>query len=95
MTLLLEQRRADVQITEKVAKHIARRFGLKVMTLLLERRGQLQIFLPESNRNGEPRILLDGHGNLASTQFMWDCRQSNVHLVYLIRQFTHCSFRMR
>jgi DDE superfamily endonuclease/Tc5 transposase DNA-binding domain len=48
------------------------------------------IFLPETERDGKPRILLlDGHGSHATTQFMWDCRQNNVHLVYLIAHSSH------
>jgi hypothetical protein len=39
MTLLLDRRGRDVQITEKVVIEIARRFDKEVMTLLLDRRG--------------------------------------------------------
>ena len=49
-----------------------------------------QIFLPETARNGRPRILLlDGHGSHATIQFMWDCFTNNVHLYYLIPHSSH------
>src|SRR5436190_21662566 len=39
MTLLLDRRGADVQITEEVVALIAARFGQEVMAMLLDRRG--------------------------------------------------------
>src|SRR5271156_3086549 len=49
-----------------------------------------QIFLPETDRGGRPRILLlDGHGSHATHEFMWDCFKNNVHLVYLIAHSSH------
>lgn len=41
MMLLLEQRVADVIITEEMVKTIAEQFGKEMMTLLLEQRGQM------------------------------------------------------
>lgn len=49
-----------------------------------------EIFLPETERNGNPRILLlDGHGSHGTREFMWDCYKNNVHLVYLIPHSSH------
>jgi hypothetical protein len=49
------------------------------------------IFLPETRPEGnEARILLvDGHGSHATIEFMWECRQNNVHLVYLPPHSSH------
>jgi DDE superfamily endonuclease len=49
-----------------------------------------EVFLPETENNGETRLLLmDGHGSHTSTQFMWKCYENNVLLVYLIPHSSH------
>jgi hypothetical protein len=49
-----------------------------------------EIFLPETDRNGQPRILLlDGHGSHVTVEFMWECYQNQVYLVYLIPHSSH------
>jgi DDE superfamily endonuclease/Tc5 transposase DNA-binding domain/helix-turn-helix, Psq domain len=38
-----------------------------------------EVFLPETENNGETRLLLvDGHGSHTSTEFMWKCYKNNV-----------------
>jgi hypothetical protein len=49
-----------------------------------------QVFLPESDDNGEYRILiLDGHGSHATIEFMWKCHQNRVLLIYLPAHSSH------
>ena len=46
--------------------------------------------MPSTVRLGEPRILLcDGHGSYATTEFMYECFQSNVHIIYLPPHTSH------
>jgi hypothetical protein len=49
-----------------------------------------EIFLPETQCGDAPRILLcDGHGSHATIEFMWECYQNKVYLVYLIPHSSH------
>jgi DDE superfamily endonuclease len=49
------------------------------------------IFLPETNpkRNEARILLLDGHGSHISIDFLWECKQNNVHLVFLPPHSSH------
>jgi hypothetical protein len=49
-----------------------------------------EIFLPESDVNDQPRILIiDGHGSHITTEFMWICKQNSVKLIYLPPHSSH------
>ena len=49
-----------------------------------------RVFLPETNTNGAPRLLLlDNHGSHITVQFMKICWENNVTVFYLIPHSSH------
>ena len=50
-----------------------------------------EVFIPQTVKNPpRPRLLVvDGHESHASVDFMWECRQANIILVYLIPHSSH------
>ena len=49
-----------------------------------------EIFLPQTQQLTEPRLLLcDGHGSHATTEFMYECFQNHVYLIYLPPHTSH------
>jgi hypothetical protein len=49
-----------------------------------------RIFLPQTACGDEARILLlDGHGSHVSIDFLWQCRQSNIQLIFLPPHTSH------